>query len=239
MKIMSYVLPMAVCAVLSSCATTTSNPQDPLEGLNRAVFTFNDRFDQIALKPVATAYKSWLPSFVQTGVGNFFGNIGDAWSAVNGYLQGNVVNGTTDIMRVAVNSTLGLGGLLDISSAAGLQRYNMDFGQTLGIWGVGSGPYLVLPLFGPSNIRDAAVLPVNMYGDAWSYIEPVSLRNTGSGIRLIDKRANLLDASGLLEDAALDKYEFIRDAYTQRRQSQINGGIEKETNSPEKNKPTE
>lgn len=225
MKTTTLVSALAVVAVLSGCATTggASNPQDPLEGFNRAMFTVNDKFDQIALKPVATAYKNWLPSFVQTGVNNFFGNLADVWSAANGYLQGNGVDGTTAVMRVAVNTTFGLGGLLDVSSAAGLQKKNKDFGQTLGVWGVGSGPYLVLPLFGPSNIRDAAALPVDFYGDIWTYKYPVRWRNTGSVVRLVDKRANLLDASTLLEDAALDKYEFVRDAYTQRRQSQIDG----------------
>lgn len=224
MKTTSLTGALVVAVVITGCASTgASNPQDPLEGLNRAVFTVNDKFDQIALKPVATAYKNWLPSFVQTGVNNFFGNLSDVWSAANGYLQGNGLDGTTAVMRVAVNTTFGLGGLLDVSSAAGLQKKNKDFGQTLGVWGVGSGPYLVLPLFGPSNIRDAAALPVDFYGDVWSYKFPVQWRNIGAGVRLVDKRANLLDASSLVEDAALDKYEFVRDAYTQRRQSQING----------------
>jgi phospholipid-binding lipoprotein MlaA len=221
----SVLATLALVTALSGCATTggASNPQDPLEGFNRAMFTFNDKFDQIALKPVATAYRNWLPSFVQTGVHNFFGNLGDVWSAANGYLQGSGVDGTTAVMRVAVNTTFGLGGLIDFGSEMGLQKKNKDFGQTLGKWGVGSGPYVVLPLFGPSNVRDTAALPVDMYGDIWSYKYPVRWRNTGSVVRLIDKRANLLDASGLLEDAALDKYEFVRDAYTQRRQSQIDG----------------
>ncbi|KAF3999725.1 MlaA family lipoprotein [Glaciimonas immobilis] len=224
MKTMTRLSALAVVVTLSGCATTGGgNPQDPLEGFNRAIFTVNDKFDQVALKPVATAYRNYLPSFVQTGVNNFFGNLSDVWSAVNGYLQGNGVDGTTAVMRVAVNTTFGLGGLLDVSSAAGLQKKNKDFGQTLGKWGVSSGPYLVLPLFGPSNIRDASALPVDLYGDIWSYKYPVRWRNTGELVRLVDKRANLLDASGLLEEAALDKYEFVRDAYTQRRQSQIDG----------------
>ncbi|MGS0740933.1 MlaA family lipoprotein [Glaciimonas sp. GG7] len=216
---------LALVVALSGCATTTgpANPQDPLEGFNRAMFTFNDKLDQVALKPAATAYRNWLPSFVQTGVNNFFGNLSDVWSAVNGYLQGNGVDGTTAVMRVAVNTTFGLGGLLDVSSAAGLEKKKKDFGQTLGKWGVGSGPYVVLPLFGPSNVRDTAALPVDFYGDIWTYKYPVFWRNTGTVVRLVDKRANLLDASSLLEDAAIDKYEFVRDAYTQRRQSQIDG----------------
>jgi len=237
MKIMNRLGSLALVATLAGCATTASNPQDPLEGFNRAVFSFNDTLDKVALKPVATAYRNWLPSFVQTGVNNFFGNLGDVWSSVNGFLQGNVADGTSDVMRVAVNSTLGLGGLLDISSEAGLQKHNKDFGQTLGKWGVGSGPYLVLPLFGPSNIRDTAALPVDMYGDIWSYKYPVRWRNTGSVVRLIDKRANLLDAGDLLEGAALDKYEFVRDAYTQRRESQIHGNADDNGSGDKADKP--
>lgn len=239
MKTMIHLGCFALIAALAGCATT-SNSQDPLEGFNRTMFGFNETLDKVALKPVATAYRNWLPRFVQTGVNNFFGNLGDVWSSVNGFLQGNVTDGTSDVMRVAVNTTLGLGGLLDIGSEAGLQKHNKDFGQTLGKWGVGSGPYLVLPLFGPSNIRDTAALPVDMYGDLWSHTYPMGWRNTGSAVRLIDKRANLLDASELLEEAALDKYEFVRDAYTQRRQSQINGNDDSNTNNePAKSKPSE
>jgi phospholipid-binding lipoprotein MlaA len=232
MKVMTRLVPLVLLAALTGCAST-SNPQDPLEGFNRAIFSFNDKLDKIVLKPVATAYRWALPSFVQAGVHNFFGNLDDVWSSLNGFLQGNVADGTSDVMRVAVNTTLGLGGLLDISSEAGLQKHNKDFGQTLGKWGLGSGPYLVLPLFGPSNIRDTAALPVDMRGDLWSYKYPVRWRNTGSVVRLVDKRANLLDAGDLLEDAALDKYEFMRDAYVQRRRSQISG----DDNSDNSNKP--
>ncbi|MBC7490494.1 MAG: VacJ family lipoprotein [Glaciimonas sp.] len=216
---------LALVAVLSGCATTggANNSQDPIEGFNRAMFTFNDKFDQIAFKPIATVYRNWLPLFLQTGANNFFGNIADVWSAVNGYLQGSGVDGTTAVMRVAVNTTFGLGGVLDVSSAAGLEKKDKDFGQTLGKWGVGSGPYVVLPWFGPSNVRDTVALPAYFYGDIWFYKYPVRWRNTGTFVRLVDQRANLLDASILLGDAALDRYEFVRDAYTQRRQSQIDG----------------
>ncbi len=232
MKMTMRICSLALVAALSSCATTgtpctggisanSCNPQDPLEGFNNAIFSFNDTLDKVALQPLATAYRSWLPNFVQTGIHNFFGNLGDVWSSVNGFLQGNVEAGITNVMRVAINSTFGLGGVLDVSSEAGLQKNSRDFGQTLGKWGVGAGPYLVLPLFGPSNIRDTAALPVDFYGDLWSDKYLVRWRNAGSVVRLIDQRANLLDAGDLLEDAALDKYAFVRDAYTQRRQSQI------------------
>jgi phospholipid-binding lipoprotein MlaA len=213
----------AAVLALSGCATT-SNPQDPLEGYNRAVFSFNDAVDRTVLKPTATAYKNVTPSFVQTGVSNFFGNLSDAWSAVNNLLQGKGQAGMGDVTRVAVNSTFGIFGLLDIASEAGIPKHNEDFGQTLGVWGVPSGPYLMLPLLGPSTVRDTAALPADIGGDIWKYKEPANWRNIGAGVRVIDKRASLLDASSLLEDAALDRYEFIRDGYLQRRQSQVYDG---------------
>lgn len=211
---------LAIALALTGCAAT-KNPSDPLEGFNRTMFKFNDAVDQAALKPAATLYKSVLPSFVQTGVGNFFGNIGDVWTAVNNILQGKFVNGMSDVMRVAVNSTLGLGGLLDIGSEAGLSKHNEDFGQTLGTWGVKSGPYVVLPLLGSSTVRDTAALPVDFKGDLWSYKTPVKWRTTGTILRVVDRRAYVLDASNLIEEAALDRYEFVRDAYLQRRESKI------------------
>lgn len=211
-----------VAVLLSACAGP--NPRDPYEGFNRAMFQFNDTVDQVALKPAATAYKAVLPSFVQTGVNNFFGNLSDVWSAVNNLLQGKGEAGMSDVTRVTLNSTFGLLGLLDIASEAGLQKHNEDFGQTLGRWGVPSGPYLMLPLLGPSTVRDTAALPLDISGDVWRYKEPIYIRNIGTATRVVDQRANLLDASTLLEDAALDRYEFIRDGFLQRRESKIFDG---------------
>jgi phospholipid-binding lipoprotein MlaA len=213
-------LALAVGATLAGCATGP-NPRDPFEKFNRQMFAFNDAVDQAALKPAATAYKQVLPTFVQTGVSNFFGNLSDAWSAVNNLLQGKGQDGMSDVMRFAVNSTLGLGGLLDIGSEAGLHKHNEDFGQTLGAWGVVSGPYLMLPLLGPSTVRDAAAIPLDIKADPWSYKEPVRWRNVGIALRAVDQRAAVLDASNLMEEAALDRYEFIRDGFLQRRQSRI------------------
>lgn len=210
---------------LDAISTKTNigkNPRDPLEGFNRAMFNFNDVLDQNILKPLAQGYSDITPSFVQTGIGNFFGNIGDVWNAVNNLLQGKLGEGMSDVMRVAVNSTFGIGGLLDIGSPAGLTKHREDFGQTLGRWGVKSGPYLVLPLLGSSTLRDAAATPIDFKGDLWSYKTPVYIRNSGTVVRLIDKRASVLDAGTLIEEAALDKYVFIRDAYLQRRAGQIN-----------------
>ena len=197
------------------------NPRDPLEGFNRAMFNFNDSVDQAVVKPVAQMYHDVMPSFVQTGIGNFFGNVGDIWSAFNSLLQGKAGETVNGIMRVGLNSTFGFGGLLDISSSAGLSKHNEDFGQTLGVWGVKSGPYLVLPVIGPTTVRDAIATPLDYYGDLWSYYKPVYIRNTGSVVRLVDLRAGVLDAGSLIEDAALDKYVFIRDAYLQRRANEI------------------
>lgn len=210
--------------VLSGCASTATNPQDPLEGYNRAVFSFNDAVDRTVLKPVATGYKNVVPGFAQTGVGNFFGNLSDAWSAVNNALQGKGEDAGTDFGRFALNSTFGIFGLLDIASEAGMPKHDEDFGQTLGKWGVPSGPYLMLPLLGPSTVRDTAALPADFAGDLWKYKDPTNWRNIGAGVRVVDTRASLLDASSLLEDAALDRYEFLRDGYLQRRQSQVYDG---------------
>lgn len=212
---------LAVALAVSGCATT--NPKDPFEPFNRAMFSFNDAVDQAAVKPAAQAY-SHLPSFVQTGVGNFFGNLGDVWTAINDLLQGKVADGVTDVMRVAVNTTFGLGGLIDIGSDAGMTKHKEDFGQTLGKWGVGPGPYLVLPVLGSSTVRDTVATPLDIAGDPWHYKRPVRWRNTGTVLHAVDQRAALLDASNLIEAAALDRYEFVRDAYLQRRESKIHDG---------------
>lgn len=212
---------------VSGCATsgTTANAGDPFEGFNRAVFSFNDKVDEIALKPTATAYRDVVPRFIRTGVGNFFGNIGDVWSTANLLMQGKVEYGANSFMRVAVNSTFGIFGLLDIAGEAGISRRTEDFGQTLGYWGMNSGPYLVIPLFGSSTLRDTAALPVDAAGNLWSYASPEAMRVSGAVVRVVDQRASILGASNLLEEVALDKYQFVRDTYLQRRESQINDGV--------------
>jgi phospholipid-binding lipoprotein MlaA len=214
---------IAAAMLLTGCATT-QNPQDPLEGYNRAVFSFNDAVDRTVLKPTATAYKNVTPGFVQTGVNNFFGNLSDVWSAVNNLLQGKPDAGMGDLGRVTMNTTFGVLGLFDLASQAGIQKHNEDFGQTLGVWGIPSGPFVMLPILGPSTVRDTVALPADFGGDIWKYKEPANWRNIGAAVRVVDKRANLLEAGNLLEDAALDRYEFIRDGYMQRRQSQVYDG---------------
>ena len=216
-------LALAIAASVSACATGT-NPRDPLEGYNRAMFKFNDTVDQVALKPVATAYKKVTPSFVQTGVGNFFGNLSDVWSAVNNLLQGKGEAGLQDVVRVSMNSTFGILGLIDIASQAGIPKHSEDFGQTLGWYGVQPGPYVMLPLLGPSTVRDTVALPLDMTGDPWRYKDPVNVRNIGTVTRVVDKRAALLDATNLMEAAALDRYEFIRDGFLQARESKVFDG---------------
>lgn len=209
--------------VLAGCSTTRGQPdaRDPFEGFNRAMFTFNDKLDQVALKPVATVYQTILPSFVQTAVGNFFGNMGDVWTAFNHFLQGNIEKGLSDTMRVAVNTTFGFAGVLDISSEAGLPKHKQDLGLTLGVWGVPSGPYVVLPVLGSSTLRDSVMVPLDYKGDPWGRVTPVHTRNAGTIVQFIDRRAVFLDASNLLEDAAFDRYEFVKDAFLQQRASKV------------------
>jgi len=222
-------LALGMAATLAGCATGArstagtagANPRDPYEKFNRQMFAFNDAIDRVALKPAASAYKDVLPTFVQTGISNFFGNLSDLWSGANNLMQGKGAAGLSDLTRFSLNSTFGLAGLLDIGSEAGLPKHNEDFGQTLGAWGVASGPYLMLPLLGPSTVRDAAVIPVDFAADPWAYKQPVGWRNFGTAVRAVDQRAAVLDASNLMEEAALDRYEFIRDGFLQRRQSRI------------------
>jgi phospholipid-binding lipoprotein MlaA len=221
MTIRNALVMAAGAAVLLSGCATSPNPKDPFEKFNRAVFTFNDAVDRTALKPAATAYKNVTPDFFQTGVNNFFGNLSDLWSSVNNFAQLKGQDGMNDFTRFAVNSTLGLVGVLDIATPAGLRKHNEDLGQTLGYWGVPSGPYLMLPLLGPSTIRDTAALPGDWWGDAWTHVNDIPWRNSGILLRAVDQRASVLDASNLLEDAALDRYEFIRDGYLQRRSSKV------------------
>jgi phospholipid-binding lipoprotein MlaA len=216
---------VAALALVAGCATgPNANPADPLEPLNRQVARFNDTVDEAVLVPVATAYVHVLPSPVRTGVNNFFGNLSDVWSFVNSVLQLKLQDSAQTFARVNVNTIFGLGGLLDIATEAGLDRHSEDFGLTLGRWGVPSGPYLVLPLLGPSTVRDAAALPLDFRGDALSYVNNIPVRNSLIALRLVDLRSNLLRASQLLENAALDRYTFTRDAFLQRRRSVVHDG---------------
>ncbi len=208
---------------LVGCATgPDAHPRDPLEPFNRGVYRFNEAVDEAVLKPVAEGYQAAVPRPVRTGVSNFFGNLRDLWSALNAALQARPQPAAENIMRFSVNTVFGLGGVLDIASEMGIPRTTLDFGHTLGRWGVPPGPYVVLPLLGPSTVRDTVALPVDQRGDPVAQgVEDVATRNTLQAVRIVDQRAGLLRAGELLEQAALDKYGFTRDAYLARRQSQI------------------
>lgn len=207
------------------CATQpVSDPRDPLEGFNRGVFAFNEGLDQAVLKPAATAYRDLTPALVRTGVGNFLGNLDDAWSAVNSLLQFKLRAAVDNFMRFGVNSTFGLFGVLDVASEMQIDRHSEDFGQTLGAWGFGTGAYLVLPVFGPSTFRDAVALPVDFSGDLASKVGDIPTRNSLRVLNVIDTRASLLGLSSALDDVALDKYSFARDAFLQRRLNAVYDG---------------
>ncbi|WP_455284569.1 MlaA family lipoprotein [Cupriavidus necator] len=216
---------VAAAAVLAGCATgPNANPRDPLEPFNREVAKINEDFDKGILRPIAEIYADYMPTPVQRAAENFFSNVSDVYSAANNLLQGKPTRAAEDSMRVAMNTVLGIGGLIDIATPAGLPKYKEDFGQTLGVWGVPQGPYLVLPLFGPSTVRDTGGMLVDRQFDPSAYLYPVSLRNSLTGVRIVSGRAQLLGASNLLEQAALDKYSFLRDSYLQRREYLVYDG---------------
>jgi phospholipid-binding lipoprotein MlaA len=217
--------------VLAGCATgPTADPRDPLEPFNRGMYQFNDAVDRAVLKPVATVYRDVLPSPVRTGVTNFFANLQDAWSIVNNALQLKGEAAGNSFMRFGVNTLLGLGGVLDIATEMQIGRQTEDFGQTLGYWGVGAGPYLVLPLMGPSTVRDTAALPVDAQGNLVSGINDVSTRNSLSALNLLNQRSRLLEASKMLDQVALDPYTFTRDAFLQRRLNDVHDGYPPDDN---------
>lgn len=211
--------------LLTGCAST-NNPRDPLEPMNRAVYQFNDGLDKVLLKPVATVYKSVVPQFVRTGVNNFFGNLYDVLTALNNMLQGKFADALSDTGRVVVNTTIGVAGLIDVGSEIGLEKHKEDFGQTLGRWGLADGPYLQLPVLGPSSLRDGAGVFVDVKLDpvAWIWRDHIPVRNSLWGLFTVNLRANLLDSTKILDEAALDPYEFQRDAYLQRRRNLVYDG---------------
>ena len=211
--------------LLGGCATTGGDQRDPIEGLNRAVYKFNDGLDRVLFKPVAKGYRAVVPGPVDKGISNFFGNFEDVVTAVNGLLQFKFRQSGSDTMRVLINTTIGLLGFIDVASGIGFDKNEEDFGQTLGHWGVGQGPYLMLPLFGPSTLRDATGKLVDAYYfDPMYHIDHVPTRNTLRAIEAVDNRADLLGATSVLEEAALDKYNFIKESYFQQRENAVNDG---------------
>ena len=215
---------LLLTAALAGCATP-KNPRDPLEPFNRTVYAFNRDLDRVALKPAALAYRDVVPLPVRGGLTSFFGNFRDVTTAINSLLQFKLKQGAADIGRVAVNSTVGILGVFDVASRIGLEKHNEDFGQTLGRWGVGGGPYVVLPLIGPSNGRDAVGWVGDYFTDPEFYLFEESPGNwIVFSTRIVNLRANLLEAEELLDQAAVDRYAFLREAYLQRRLNLIHDG---------------
>ena len=216
---------LLLLALLGGCAST-QNPRDPLEPFNRAIYTVNDGLDKVIMKPVATAYKAVLPQFVRTGVTNFFSNLNDILTALNNLLQGKLADSVSDVGRIALNSTVGVLGLIDVGTEIGLEKHKEDFGQTLGRWGIVDGPYLQIPFFGPSTFRDSVGTFVDFKLDPvrWIWRNHIPTRNSVWGLYFVNLRANLLDSTKILDEAALDPYEFQRDAYLQRRRNLVYDG---------------
>lgn len=224
---------VVMTGLVTGCATTRSAidsvktvgaQMDPIEPVNRVIYTVNDKVDRAVFKPLAQGYEYVVPSVVRSCVTNVFGNFADVPASLNNFLQGKFKEGGSDVCRVGVNTTVGVLGCFDVASKWGFDKHNEDFGQTLGYWGVPSGPYLVLPLFGPSTVRDASALLVDSQLDLMRYINDIPVRNIAYGVRLIDKRAQALDTTNFIDNAALDPYVFVRDAYLSRRRSLILDG---------------
>ncbi|MCO7223607.1 VacJ family lipoprotein [Pleionea sp. CnH1-48] len=220
---MKKIIAGLMIVALSGCASTGDNPDDPFEDVNRSIYGFNRALDKNVLQPVARGYQAVTPDPVETGIDNFFANIGDVGNFVNNLLQFKLLDATSDLGRLAVNSTLGVAGLLDPASAMGLEKHDEDFGQTLGAWGVGPGAYVMLPFLGPSTLRDTASIPADNYLDPLSYLDDQTAEYGLKGLRLLTRRAALLELESQLE-SAIDEYAFVRDAYLQNRRFKVYDG---------------
>lgn len=229
--------------VLAGCASgPQANPQDPFEPYNRSMSRFNEAVDEAVLKPVATGYQQAVPALARTGVSNFFSNLGDAWSFVNNVLQLRGEAAMSSFFRFSINTFFGLGGVLDIATEMRLERHKQDFGLTLGHWGVPAGPYVVLPLLGPSTVRDTLALPVDSQGNLLHGVNEIATRNSLYALRLVDTRANFLQAGEVLDGAALDKYSFTRDVFLRvrsQRAEMVNGASATEGESSDGSLPPE
>lgn len=210
--------------LLAGSVQAESNPRDPYEGFNRAMFSVNEAVDGYAFKPVAQAYDKVTPLPVKASVGNFFGNVGDLWNGTNGALQGKFGDAGNDFARLLINSTVGIFGLFDVASELGLDKHEEDFGQTLAVWGVNDGGYLFWPILGPRTVRDTLGFGVDSFADPVWRVRNIPVRNSAVALRAVDVRASLLPADKVVEEAALDKYAYVRDAYLQRRKNQIYDG---------------
>lgn len=212
------------CAGCASLGRSPGQQLDPWENWNRKVFTFNEGLDEKVIKPVATGYRKVVPAFVRTGIGNVFNNIADGWSAINNLLQGKVEGAYYDTVRFTVNSAFGFLGILDIASEMGIDHQYEDFGQTLGHWGMRPGAYIVWPLLGPSTVRESVALPLDRSATPAVLFHDGSSQFSITALQIINTRANYLNASRVLDDIALDKYSFVRDAYLARRRSLVFDG---------------
>ena len=225
----NFVLAVTMLVLIAGCANAP--PDDPIEPYNRVMFSFNEKVDDVAIRPAAKAYVMVTPAPVRGWIGNFFGNLRDPWIGVNNLLQGKPAEALSDMMRFLVNSTIGLGGLLDIATEAQIPKHDEDFGQTLGVWGVKEGPFVVLPFFGPHTFRDAWALPLDTYGEnPWSLrprrpmVPSARNRYGAAGLKLINERARLLGIERTLDEGTLDKYRYMRDFYLQQRRSKVHDG---------------
>ena len=209
--------------LLAGCAAATpQNRFDPYEPVNRRVHAFNDAADRTIIQPVARGYRAVMPELARTAVSNVFNNFDDAVSALNHLLQANPARASSDVMRVALNSTFGLGGLIDIATPAGLPSYKTGFGETLGRWGYQNSAYVVLPLLGPSTVRDTVGRAADIASNPRTYLLPEPAdANVATGVNLLSQRANALELTDAADEAALDKYSFTRDAYLQYRRTRI------------------
>lgn len=216
----------ALLLLASGCATVPGegNPKDPWEGYNRRMYAFNDALDRSVLKPAAQSYQDGAPAFVQEGVANFFDNLADVGTGLNNILQGKLADGASDLARFAVNSVVGIAGLWDVATPMGLERHDEDFGQTLGWWGVPPGPYFIIPVLGPSTVRDAPARYVDPSSAYSRYVDPQWMWYSAYALDSVRTRAGLLKAEKVVDEAALDRYSFLRDAWLQRRRNKVFDG---------------
>lgn len=222
--LMRAVALVAVLAATGCASVPAADPRDPFEPINRGVWRFNDTLDRAVVRPAASAYRDVLPSPVRTGITNFFHNLQDAWSVVNNALQLKGEAAGNSLVRFGVNSTFGLAGLLDVASEMRIERHTESFGDTLGFWGIGPGPYLVLPVLGPSTTRDTAAMVVDSQGNLLDSVAHIPTRNSATFLKMVNLRSQLLQATDMLDQVALDPYTFTRDAFLQRRRNSVYDG---------------
>jgi phospholipid-binding lipoprotein MlaA len=229
----------ATTVLAAGCASVPNpSPNDPWESYNRSMFAFNETVDDAFLKPVASGYRALTPEPVQTCIGNVFSNLGDVWSALNSFLQARGHDFFNTLGRVLFNSTMGLGGCIDVASMNGARKIHNDLGVTLGVWGLKPGPYVVLPFMGSSSLRDGTAM-IGSFAAGVSVTTPlfsidnVPLRNSILGLYIVNTRAQLFDADKLVDEIALDRYSFIRDAYIQRRKAQVDSRLSPDGQLPD------